>query len=237
MQAVVIAEFGPPEVLVAQEVEDPTLGRGDVLIEVEFANVTFVETQIRRGRPPHPSMRPQLPAILGNGVGGTVVAADAAVDHALVGAGVLATTGGRGGYAALVSVPATSLISIPGEVPMGEAVALLADGRTAIGLIDAAVIQPGEAVLVEAAAGGVGSLLVQLAKRAGARVIAAAGARRCSPILVSSSAKVGAQVRIIRHSGQTGIRVTPGGLFINTIAFAAKVRQLLRDALDLMPSR
>jgi hypothetical protein len=55
-------------------------------------------------------------------------------------------------------------------------------------------------------------------------------------ILVSSSAMVAAQVRIIRHSGQTDISVTPGGLLINTIGFAAKVRRVLRDAPDLSPS-
>jgi len=55
-------------------------------------------------------------------------------------------------------------------------------------------------------------------------------------ILVSSSAMVRAQVRIIRHSGQTDIRVTPGGLLINTIGFAAKVRRVLRDAPDLSAS-
>jgi hypothetical protein len=55
-------------------------------------------------------------------------------------------------------------------------------------------------------------------------------------ILVSSSAMVGAQVRIIRHSGQTDIRVTPGGLFINTIGIASKVRRVLRDAPDLTTS-
>jgi hypothetical protein len=52
-------------------------------------------------------------------------------------------------------------------------------------------------------------------------------------ILVSANAMVSAQVRIIRHSGQTDIRVTPGGLLINTIGFAAKVRRVLRDAGDL----
>lgn len=175
MQAVVIEEFGPPEVLGLREVADPTLGRGDVLIDVEFSNVTFVETQIRSGRAPRPSMLPQLPAILGNGVGGTVVAVGAEVDGDLLGARVLATTGGTRGYAQLASVPIAAVISIPSELAMSDAVALLADGRTAVGLIDQAGIQPGETVLVEAAAGGVGSLLVQLAKRTGARVVAAAG--------------------------------------------------------------
>ena len=72
MRAVVIREFGPPEVLEAAEVADVRAGRDEVVIDVEFANVTFVETQVRAGRPPHPSMLPVLPAVLGNGVGGTV---------------------------------------------------------------------------------------------------------------------------------------------------------------------
>ncbi len=95
MQAIVIEEFGAPEVLALQEVGDPTVGRGDVLIAVEFSSVTFVETQIRSGRAPHRSMLPQLPAILGNGVGGTVAAVGAEVDGGLLGARVLARTGGN----------------------------------------------------------------------------------------------------------------------------------------------
>jgi NADPH2:quinone reductase len=75
----------------------------------------------------------------------------------------------------LVSVPADGLIPVPPELTLRDAAALLADGRTAVGLLDRAAIEPGATVLVEAAAGGVGSLLVQLAKRAGAVVIAAAG--------------------------------------------------------------
>jgi NADPH2:quinone reductase len=174
----VIEEFGPPEVLALREVGDPLVGRENALIEVEFCNVTFVETQIRSGRAPHPSMLPRLPAILGNGVGGTVVAVGAEVDECLLGARVVASMSGSGGYAQLASVSAAATISVPGAMAMSDAVALLADGRTAVALIDRAGIRPGETVLVEAAAGGVGSLLVQLAKRAGARVVAAAGGER-----------------------------------------------------------
>ena len=72
MRAVVVREFGPPEVLEPAEAEEVRAGPDDVVIDVEFANITFVETQVRAGRPPHPSMLPALPAILGNGVGGTV---------------------------------------------------------------------------------------------------------------------------------------------------------------------
>jgi NADPH2:quinone reductase len=178
MKAAVVERFGPPEVLAEQEVPDPRVGREDVLIEVAFSNVTFVETQIRSGRAPNPSMLPQLPAILGNGVGGTVVAVGAEVDSRLIGTRVVASLGGSGGYAQLASVSAAATISVPAGLETGDAVALLADGRTALGLIDRARIRPGETVVVEAAAGGVGSLLVQLAKRAGARVVAAAGGER-----------------------------------------------------------
>jgi NADPH2:quinone reductase len=110
---------------------------------------------------------PPLPAILGNGVGGIAE-----------GRRVITTTGGLGGYAERAAVPRAGLIDVPDELSLDVAVALLADGRTAVGLMRGAAVRPGETVLVEAAAGGVGSLLVQLARDAGARVIAAAGAPR-----------------------------------------------------------
>jgi NADPH:quinone reductase len=231
VRAVVIGAFGPPEVLVMQQVDDPKLGRGDVLIEVEFANVTFVETQIRRGRAPRPSMLPQLPAILGNGVGGTVVAVGADVDRGLVGAGVLATTGGGGGYAELACVPVTSIISIPVEVAMSDAVALLADGRTAVGLIDAAVIQPGDTVLVEAAAGGVGSLLVQLAKRARARVIAVAGGEPKLEVARALGADIAIDYRRPSWIKEVGAVTGDGGV---DVVFDGVGGSIGRDAFRLL---
>jgi len=164
MRAVVMREFGPPDVLRLEEVAEP---EGEALVEVAFASVTFVETMVRAGRAPHPSMAPALPAILGNGVAGTAG-----------GARVVTTTGGLGGYAERAAVPRAGLIEVPDGLALDAAAALLADGRTAVGLIRSARIAPGETVLVEAAAGGVGSLLVQLARTAGARVIAAAGGER-----------------------------------------------------------
>ncbi len=175
MQAIVIEEFGPPRVLELREVADPECGSGEVLIDVSFSSVTFVETQIRAGRAPHASMLPQLPVIPGNGVAGTVVAVSPDLRSDVLGARVVSTTGGTGGYAQSVAVAADGLITIPDEVPLADATALLADGRTALALLDQAAIESGATVLVEAAGGGVGSLLVQLAKRAGALVVAAAG--------------------------------------------------------------
>ena len=174
MRAVVLSEFGPPEVLVGAEVADPVATPGRVVIDVEVASITFVETQVRAGRPPHPSMSPQLPAILGNGVGGRVLAVGADVDPALVGTEVVSTTGGSGGYAERAAAEASGLIAVPGGLELRDAVAVLADGRTAIGLMRAAKLRPGESALVEAAGGGVGTLLVQLARAAGANVVASA---------------------------------------------------------------
>jgi len=167
VRAVVLEEYGPPENLRPADVPDPVPGPGQVLIEVRIANITFIETQLRAGRSPNPAMRPHLPAILGNGVGGVIA-----------GQLVVSTTGGSGGYAERVAVDAQTPVPVPAGLPLADAVALLADGRTAVALIEAAAPQPGETVLVEAAAGGVGSLLVQLARNSGARVIAAAGGPR-----------------------------------------------------------
>jgi NADPH2:quinone reductase len=173
VRAVVIREFGPPEVLEPADVAEVRAEPDEVVIEVEFANVTFVETQVRAGRPPHPSMLPTLPAILGNGVGGTV-----GEGSPWAGRQVVASLNGTGGYAERAVSPVARLIGIPDGLAMRDAVALLADGRTALALARHAELRAGETVLVEAAGGGVGTLLVQIARRAGARVVALAGQPR-----------------------------------------------------------
>jgi NADPH2:quinone reductase len=92
--------------------------------------------------------------IPGNGVGGVVVEVGNGVDEQLLGRRVVTGTGGQGGYAKRVAVDAHGLIAVPGAIAMDAAVALLADGRTATALFQAAGVAPGERVLVEAGAGG-----------------------------------------------------------------------------------
>ncbi|TAK68455.1 MAG: alcohol dehydrogenase [Actinomycetota bacterium] len=175
MRAVVADHAGTPDVLRAVTLSDPEPHAGQARVAVEVAAVTFVDTLIRAGSPIAPPAR--FPVVLGNGIGGTIDRIGPGVDPALIGTRVVTTTGGTGGYASLVVVATDSLHRVPDRLTVGEASALLADGRTAIGLHQAAGIQPGETVVVTAAAGGVGSILVQLANASGARVIALVGSR------------------------------------------------------------
>jgi NADPH:quinone reductase len=178
MRAVLLRGFGPPGRLEPVELPEPVPGAGEVVIELELANVTFVETQIRAGRPPHPAMAPDLPVILGKGVGGVIAEVGAGEDRALVGRRVVSSLRGTGGYAERAVAAADAVIEVPDGLSLRDAVAVLADGRTALGLLRAAKPGPGGTALVLAAGGGVGSLLVQLAREAGARVVATAGAER-----------------------------------------------------------
>jgi NADPH2:quinone reductase len=165
--------FGGPEVLVPGEAPDPVAGPGQVVVDVAVAGMTFVETQIRRGTDRWHE-RPQLPYVPGGLVAGSVSAVGPGVDPAWRGRRVVAGTGETGGFAERAVAPAGELFAVPDGIGLPEAVALYSDGSTALGLIEHAGIRPGDRVLVEAAAGGVGSLLVQLARAAGAQVIGAA---------------------------------------------------------------
>ncbi|MEV6864590.1 zinc-binding dehydrogenase [Streptosporangium subroseum] len=198
MRAVWLREFGGPEVLVAESTPDPVAGPGQMLIEVAFANITFVEAQIRAGAGP---FKVELPMIPGNGVGGVVTSVGTEADRGLIGRRVVSGTGGSGGYAELAVVDAGGIFEVPDGMDLDSAVALLADGRTAMLMAGAVDLRSGERVLVEAAAGGVGTLLVQLARAAGAEVVAVAGGTR----KVELARDLGADVAVdYREPGWTG---------------------------------
>ncbi|MFI7690418.1 zinc-binding dehydrogenase [Nonomuraea sp. NPDC049655] len=175
MRVVQVTRFGGPEVLETRTVPDPVAGPGEVVVKVGFAEINFIETQLRRGITPGPPL-PEPPYVPGAGVGGLVLSVGDDVDAGLVGRRVVTRTPGfGGGNAELVVARAADLIEVPDGLALADATALLIDGNTAVGLFANAAIRPGERVLVQAAAGGLGSLLVQLARAAGARVIGAAG--------------------------------------------------------------
>jgi NADPH:quinone reductase len=192
MRAVWLREFGGPEVLIPGDATEPVAGPGQVLVEVAFANITFVETQVRAGTGP---FAVRLPMIPGNGVGGVVSAVGDGVSADLIGRRVVSGLDGSGGYAERAAVRSDALIEVPPALTLDAAVALLADGRTAMSLVRAAELRTGDRVLVEAAAGGVGTLLVQLAHAAGAVVVAAAGGARKVSLARELGADVGVDYR------------------------------------------
>jgi NADPH:quinone reductase len=202
---------GPPDVLRPVELPDPVPGPGEVLIDVDVAAITFIETQVRAGRSPRPGPSP-FPLVPGNGVGGTIVAVGPGVDDAVVGRRVVSATGGSRGYAERVIVGAAEPYDVPAGVDLRTAVALLADGRTALGLARAADLGRGDRVLVTAAGGGVGSLLVQLARRARASaVVALAGDERKRDHARSLGADVAVDYRRAGWVAEARAALAPGG--------------------------
>jgi NADPH2:quinone reductase len=179
MKAIRFHELGGPEVLKLEEVPDPTPGAGEVLVRVSAAGISYAEVQIRSGAMgAHPCFpAPPLPFAPGFEVAGTVAAVGEGVDESLIGTRVVGGVAG-GGYAELAVLAAAAVLPIPDELDDHKALALFGQGTTAVGVAETGAPQAGEVVLVLAAAGGVGSLLVQLAKRSGATVVAAARGER-----------------------------------------------------------
>jgi NADPH:quinone reductase len=162
VKAIQITEFGGPEVLEHTELPDPEPGDGQVLVKVARSGINFADTHVTRN---DYLADQQLPLIPGGEVSGRTP------DGRRVAALLM-----NGGYAEQVAVPEAALVPVPDQVDDDQAAALLLQGLTAWSLLNvSARVQEGESVVVEAAAGGTGSLAVQLAKRAGAgRVIALA---------------------------------------------------------------
>jgi NADPH2:quinone reductase len=161
VKAIQIEEFGGPEVLKLTEVPDPEPENGQVVVDVARAGINFADTHAIRN---DYLAEQSLPLIPGGEISGRT--ADGRRVAALL---------GNGGYAQKVAVPEPWLVPLPDEVSDEQAAGLLLQGLTAHAMLHyCAHVEEGETVVVEAAAGGTGSLSVQLAKRAGAKVIALA---------------------------------------------------------------
>ena len=162
---------GGTEVLTWGDLADPEPAEGELLVRLAAAGVNFIDTYHRAGLYPRP-----LPFTLGVEGAGTVVAVGAGVRGVAVGDAVAWVDGSSGSYAELVLVSADRAVPVPGGVEPAVAAAVLLQGITAHFLShDTYRLVPGGRCLVHAAAGGVGLLLVQMAKAAGAEVFATAG--------------------------------------------------------------
>jgi NADPH2:quinone reductase len=169
-------EFGAAENLLYEEVADPAPAEDQVRIAVEAVGVHLLDTVIRKGQSGGPFPLPDLPMIPGREVAGRVDAVGPGVDEAWRGRRVVAHLGmASGGYAELALAPVGALHELPDDLAHDVAVAMIGTGRTTMGILEVAEPTPEDVALVTAAAGGIGSLLVQAAHNVGAVVVGAAG--------------------------------------------------------------
>ncbi|MET3576992.1 NADPH2:quinone reductase [Mesorhizobium robiniae] len=216
MRAIQLNRFGGPDVLDVVEMPKPEPQAGEVLIRVHAAGVNFFEALMRGDRY---AVTPDLPMVLGVEAAGTVEVLGQGVDERLLGkrvaAPLFASKRPFGGYAEYVTIDANLAVPLPDTLSFEAATALMVQGLTAFYLPRQSP-PAGKSVLVTAAAGGVGSLLVQLAKRQGASaVIAAAGSRAKLDLALSLGAD--AAVDYSTPDWPTRVREAAGGAGVDIV--------------------
>lgn len=193
MQAIRFDRFGGPEVLETVELPDPRPAPGEVLVRVHAAGVNLSDTLLRENRY---AFTPPLPWVPGGEVAGVVEAVGEGASGFAVGdrvaAALFAANVNSGGYAQRVAIDARYAVPLPAGVDFDTAAALMVQGLSALGLARHTPVEDRQ-VLVNAAGGGVGTLLVQLLRHAGARrVVAAAStaAKRAEAVALGADAAV-----------------------------------------------
>ena len=171
MKAIKVHAYGGPEVLQHEEVDAPQPAAGEVLVTIAASGLNFLDIQYRTGR----ARAPALPFTPGSEAAGTVHAIGAGVTDVKVGDRV-AYVMVLGSYAEYAVVPASRLVVVPATITLELAAASMLQGMTAHYLTHSTfALKPGDTALVHAAAGGVGSLIAQVARKLGAIVIATVG--------------------------------------------------------------
>jgi NADPH2:quinone reductase len=171
MQAWTCETLTGPEGLVWKELPTPEPGPGEVRIAIRAASLNFPDILIVQGKY---QFKPALPFVPGSEYSGVVEALGEGVSHLAIGDAVCAM-GSTGGFATHGMAPAKSVLKLPAGFALEDAAAFaLTYGTSHHALMDRAELKPGETVLVLGAAGGVGTSAIQIAKAAGAKVIAAA---------------------------------------------------------------
>ena len=229
MRAVRVHETGGPEVLRVEEVPEPSPGPGEVLVRVERAGVNFIDVYHRTGL--YPKHLPFTPGVEGAGIveaAGEGVVAMAAGDR-------VAWAMVPGGYAERAVVPAWKLVRLPDAVDFGTGAALMVQGMTAHYLLRSTYpVGPGDVVLVHAAAGGTGLLLVQLAKELGATVIGT-----CSTEEKAERVRRAGADHVIRYTEtpfQPEVKRLTDGEGA-TVVYDSVGRSTFRDSLDSLRPR
>ncbi|MGW6261196.1 zinc-binding dehydrogenase [Streptomyces sp. NPDC055085] len=177
MHAIRLHTFGPADHLVHERVDDPVPGPGQVRIAVAAAGVHLLDAALREGMRGGPAPGPTvLPTIPGREVAGTVESLGEGVAALWLGRRVVAHLGfAPGGYAELAVTDVDRVHDIPENLDFAQAVAMIGTGRTTMGIVQFAEPGPADVVVVPAAAGGIGTLLMQYAHHRGATVIGLAG--------------------------------------------------------------
>ncbi|MER7199807.1 oxidoreductase [Streptomyces sp. CB01635] len=176
MHAVRLHAFGPAENLTYEKTDDPLPGPGQVRIAVAAAGVHLLDTALREGMKGPAPEPPALPTVPGREVAGTVESLGEGTDTSWLGKHVVGHLGfAPGGYAELAVIDAARLHELPPGLDFAEAVALIGTGRTTMGILQFVALGPASVAVIPAAAGGIGTLLVQYAKHAGATVVGLAG--------------------------------------------------------------
>lgn len=214
MRAVVVNQPGGPEVLVPAELPAPEAAAGQLLVQVAAAGLNYIDTYQRTGGYPVP-----MPAVLGLEGAGRVAAVGPGITGWQVGDRV-AWTDQPGSYAEQVAISAQRALPVPDGVDDLTAAATPLQGLTAHFLATAAYpVQPGDDVLVHAAAGGVGQLLVQVVKRLGGRVIATVSTAEKETLARAAGAdqvirydQVEFAPRVRELTGGNGVRVVYDGV-------------------------
>jgi NADPH:quinone reductase len=183
MKAIQVSKTGGPEVLTVTDLPLPTPKPNEAVVKINTAGVNFIDVYFREGRYPAP-----LPFVVGMEAAGVVTSLGAEASGVKIGDRV-AYTGILGSYAEYAAVPAARLVQIPAELDFNSAAAAMLQGMTAHYLSHGTYkLQSGETALIHAAAGGVGLLLVQMAKKIGARVIATAGSESKAQLALAAGA-------------------------------------------------
>ncbi|WP_068055304.1 zinc-binding dehydrogenase [Nocardia xishanensis] len=231
MHAIRLRAFGPAENLSYDTVSDPEPGPGQVRIAVAAAGVHVVDTALRRGMPgPYPL--PELPTVPGREVAGVVDLVGADVDPGWAGKRVVAHFGAApGGYAELVVADVARLHEIPENLDPAEAVAMIGTGRTTMGILQFAEVGPESVAVVTAAAGGIGTLLVQYLKANDATVIGLAGGPRKVARVAENGADIAVDYLLPDWPDRVRARLGDRGA---TLVFDAVGGETARAAVDLL---